>query len=146
MSPSIPSIKGQQRKILYLIANQLQQSGIGKDVVVIAKAKVPIVKFVSIRGNFKIDISLNMNNGLNVSQRVRQLFDEVGEKTARALVFLVKTFLSGRNMNEVYTGGLGSYSIICLVVSFLQVGTALHVQTQSLRITLSYIPNYSIER
>ena len=128
MSPSIPSIKGQQRKILYLIANQLQQSGIGKDVVVIAKAKVPIVKFVSIRGNFKIDISLNMNNGLNVSQRVRQLFDEVGEKTARALVFLVKTFLSGRNMNEVYTGGLGSYSIICLVVSFLQVGPALHVQ------------------
>lgn len=121
MSPSIPSIKGQQRKILYLISSQLAQSGIGKDVVVIAKAKVPIVKFVSVRGNFKIDISLNMMNGLNVSQRVNQLFAEVGEDTARALVLIIKTFLSGRSMNEVYTGGLGSYSIICLVTSFLQV-------------------------
>lgn len=34
---------------------------------------------------------------------------------------LVKAFLNQRGMNEVFTGGLGSYSIICLVVSFLQV-------------------------
>lgn len=40
---------------------------------------------------------------------------------ARSLVLLVKAFLNQRGMNEVFTGGLGSYSIICLVVSFLQV-------------------------
>lgn len=40
---------------------------------------------------------------------------------ARQLILVVKAFLSQRSMNEVYTGGLGSYSVICLVISFLQV-------------------------
>ena len=48
--------------------------------------------------------------------------DEVVDHgVARSLVLLVKAFLNQRGMNEVFTGGLGSYSIICLVVSFLQV-------------------------
>lgn len=46
---------------------------------------------------------------------------EVDHGVARSLVLLVKAFLNQRGMNEVFTGGLGSYSIICLVVSFLQV-------------------------
>lgn len=33
---------------------------------------------------------------------------------------ITKAFLTVRNLNEVYTGGLGSYSIVCLAVSFLQ--------------------------
>lgn len=45
----------------------------------------------------------------------------VDHGVARSLVMLVKAFLNQRGMNEVFTGGLGSYSIICLVVSFLQV-------------------------
>lgn len=39
----------------------------------------------------------------------------------RAMVLVVKSFLNQRSMNEVYSGGLGSYAIVCLVVSFLQV-------------------------
>lgn len=46
---------------------------------------------------------------------------QVDHGVARSLVLLVKAFLNQRGMNEVFTGGLGSYSIICLVVSFLQV-------------------------
>jgi non-canonical poly(A) RNA polymerase PAPD5/7 len=46
---------------------------------------------------------------------------EIDHGVARSLVLLVKAFLNQRGMNEVFTGGLGSYSIICLVVSFLQV-------------------------
>jgi non-canonical poly(A) RNA polymerase PAPD5/7 len=37
------------------------------------------------------------------------------------MILVVKAFLSQRSMNEVYSGGLGSYSVICLVISFLQV-------------------------
>lgn len=33
----------------------------------------------------------------------------------------IKLFLNQRSMNEVYTGGLGSYALVCMVVSFLQV-------------------------
>lgn len=49
----------------------------------------------------------------------------VDHGVARSLVLLVKAFLAQRGMNEVFTGGLGSYSIICLVISFLQVRLSL---------------------
>lgn len=120
ISPSIPTIKASQKRILYIISGLLESSGIGRDIVVIAKAKVPIVKFVTAEGGFKVDISLNMTNGINVGKRVKDLFQQVGEEPARALVLVTKAFLNQRNMNEVYSGGLGSYSIICLVISFLQ--------------------------
>ena len=32
----------------------------------------------------------------------------------RALVLVIKAFLDQRSMNEAFSGGLGSYSIICL--------------------------------
>lgn len=34
---------------------------------------------------------------------------------------IVKAFLAQRGLHEVFSGGLGSYSVICLVISFLQV-------------------------
>jgi len=37
------------------------------------------------------------------------------------LVLLLKQFLNQRDLNDVYTGGLGSYSLILLIVSFFQV-------------------------
>lgn len=39
---------------------------------------------------------------------------------SRELITVIKAFLSQRSMNEVFTGGLGSYSVICMVVSFMQ--------------------------
>lgn len=104
-----------------MLSGLLRSSRIGTDIIVIAKARVPIVKFVTVQGGFKVDISLNMLNGIQVGKRVQQLFKEVGEEPARALIMVTKAFLSQRSMNEVFSGGLGSYSIICLVVSFLQV-------------------------
>jgi non-canonical poly(A) RNA polymerase PAPD5/7 len=34
---------------------------------------------------------------------------------------VLKQFLLQRDLNEVYTGGIGSYSLILMIVSFLQV-------------------------
>ncbi len=36
------------------------------------------------------------------------------------MVVLLKQFLAMRGLNEVHTGGIGGFSIICLVVSYLQ--------------------------
>jgi len=38
-----------------------------------------------------------------------------------SLVLVLKQFLNQRDLNDVYTGGLGSYSLILLIVSFFQV-------------------------
>jgi len=37
------------------------------------------------------------------------------------LVLVLKQFLNQRDLNDVYSGGLGSYSLILLIVSFFQV-------------------------
>lgn len=133
VSPSISREKNAQKRILFQISGLLKSAHLGTDIVVIGKARVPIVKFVTVQGGFKVDISLNMMNGIQVGKRVTQLFKEVGEQPARSLIMVTKAFLSQRNMNEVYSGGLGSYSIICLVVSFLQVSS---VASQTLKVNI----------
>jgi len=113
--------------VLHLLANTLKRNGITSHVTIIAKAKVPIVKFMTTHGRFKVDISINQGNGLVsgkiISGFLKDMFPSAngGEsKALRSLVMVTKAFLSQRSMNEVYTGGLGSYSIVCLAVSFLQ--------------------------
>ncbi|KIM48611.1 hypothetical protein M413DRAFT_60162 [Hebeloma cylindrosporum] len=113
--------------VLHVLANTLKRNGITSHVTIIAKAKVPIVKFVTTHGRFKVDISINQGNGLLSGQIIagflKDMFPNatgVESKALRSLVMVTKAFLSQRSMNEVYTGGLGSYSIVCLAVSFLQ--------------------------
>jgi len=70
-------------------------------------------------GKLNVDISLNQVNGIAAGKIVNQYLDIL--PGARQMILVVKAFLSQRSMNEVYSGGLGSYSVICLVISFLQV-------------------------
>ncbi|KWU46045.1 Nucleotidyltransferase, partial [Rhodotorula sp. JG-1b] len=132
LSPSMPSppLKPSS-SLLHRLASLLLTSSIAapQSLVVIAKARVPIVKFTTRYGGFSVDLSVNQKNGIDAAVRVRSILEE-------SLVLLVKAFLSQRGMNEVFTGGLGSYSIICMVVSFLQ----LHPRIQTAQIN----PNRNI--
>ncbi|GAA5856907.1 hypothetical protein JCM8547_008458 [Rhodosporidiobolus lusitaniae] len=195
LCPSMPSppLKPSS-SLLHRLASLLLTSSIAlpSSLVVIAKARVPIVKFTTRFGGFAVDLSVNQKNGVEAAVRVRGMLEdfafreegyvEPGQQTgggsasssrsatpavtvsgknaskkgkgkgkandpdssaeegeeedassevkavqhpvdygvARSLVLLVKAFLAQRGMNEVFTGGLGSYSIICLVISFLQ--------------------------
>ncbi|GAA5832808.1 hypothetical protein JCM11251_005772 [Rhodosporidiobolus azoricus] len=208
LSPSMPSppLKPQP-SLLHRLASLLLTSSLANpsSLVVIAKARVPIVKFTTRYGGFSVDLSVNQKNGVDAAVRVRGMLEdfafreegyvepgskegsrngsakssrattpaiegkkgkkdkkgkgkaamdvdeddssaEEGEEdeeperkadeypvdygVARCMVLLVKAFLSQRGMNEVFTGGLGSYSIICMVISFLQ----LHPRIQTSRI------------
>lgn len=108
--------------VLHALANTLKRAKITSKVTIIAKAKVPIVKFITSHGRLSVDISVNQGNGLLAGQIVNGFLKDMhgGGMALRSLVMIIKAFLSQRNMNEVYTGGLGSYSIVCLAVSFLQ--------------------------
>lgn len=104
--------------VLHALANTVKRAGITDRVKIIAKAKVPIVKFVTAHGRFSVDISVNQGNGVTAGKMIKQFLAEL--PALRSLVLVIKSFLSQRSMNEVFTGGLGSYSIVCLVISFLQ--------------------------
>ena len=70
-------------------------------------------------GRIQVDVSVNQTNGLSAGGIINTYLDKI--PGARQLIMVVKAFLSQRSLNEVFTGGLGSYSVICLVISFLQV-------------------------
>ena len=80
---------------------------------------MPIIKLTERRSQIKVDISFNMNNGLISANRIKQLVAEFPHLPR--LVMVLKQFLLQRELNEVFTGGVSSYGVILMVVSFLQV-------------------------
>ncbi|WWC66924.1 uncharacterized protein I206_100831 [Kwoniella pini CBS 10737] len=106
-------------RLLAEMARAMRQARITDEVAIISRARVPIIKFITNEGKLNVDISLNQVNGISASKIINQYLDSL--PGSRQLILVVKSFLSQRSMNEVYTGGLGSYAVICLVISFLQV-------------------------
>lgn len=53
------------------------------------------------------------------------------------LVLVLKQFLLQRDLNEVFTGGIGSYSLFLMAVSFLQVRYTICVFINSLFVSIS---------
>lgn len=108
--------------VLHALANTLKRAGITSKVTVISKARVPIVKFVTHFGRLNVDISVNQGNGVKAGKIINGFLRDMRgcEFALRSLIIIAKAFLNQRGMNEVYTGGLGSYSIVCLAISFLQ--------------------------
>jgi non-canonical poly(A) RNA polymerase PAPD5/7 len=85
---------------------------------IVAKAKVPIIKFVDRLTGLKVDISFENTTGITALSSFNAWKATYPQFTP--LVTLVKQFLLMRDLNEVFTGGLGGFSVACLVVSMLQ--------------------------
>ncbi|XP_057368151.1 terminal nucleotidyltransferase 4B-like [Daphnia carinata] len=85
---------------------------------VLDKASVPIVKLTDRATEVKVDISFNMSNGVRSAELIRHF--KRSYPTLQRLVFVLKQFLLQRDLNEVFTGGISSYSLILMTISFLQ--------------------------
>jgi len=92
---------------------------------VLDKASVPIIKLTDRDTKVKVDISFNMANGLKSVELVKMYKKQF--PALQKLICVLKQFLLQRDLNEVFTGGLSSYCLILMVVSFLQ----LHPRTDS---------------
>ncbi|VEU21537.1 DEKNAAC102640 [Brettanomyces naardenensis] len=110
--------KYDNKPALYQLSSYLRAHKLGKYIETISKAKVPIIKFVDPETGFHIDISFERDNGLSAAQIIISWINST--PGLRELVMVVKQFLAVRKLNEVHTGGLGGFSIICLVYSFLK--------------------------
>jgi predicted nucleotidyltransferase len=82
------------------------------------KARVPLVKIVARNSNVQCDISFNRTNGPENVPVIRKYLADY--PALRPLLMVLKCFLQQRSLNEVFSGGLGSYSVLLLVVSHLQ--------------------------
>lgn len=89
---------------------------------VIAGARVPLVKYIDTHTGLKVDVSFENKSGINAINT----FLEWKQKhpAMPILVTLIKHFLTMRGLNEPVNGGIGGFTIICLVVSMLQMRPA----------------------
>ncbi|XP_027023437.1 terminal nucleotidyltransferase 4B isoform X2 [Tachysurus fulvidraco] len=85
---------------------------------VLDKATVPIIKLTDARTEVKVDISFNVHSGVNAANLIKDFKKKF--PVLPYLVLVLKQFLLQRELNEVFTGGIGSYSLFLMAVSFLQ--------------------------
>lgn len=85
---------------------------------VLDKASVPIVKLTDRQTQVKVDISFNMESGVQSAKLIKGFKRDY--PVLEKLVLVLKQFLLQRDLNEVFTGGISSYSLILMCISFLQ--------------------------
>ncbi len=99
----------------YLMDSHIAAEG---SVEVISKAKVPLIKFVDRLTSIKVDMSFENYTGLSANETFVSWKSQF--PAMPILVTLIKQFLMMRGLNEVVNGGLGGFSVTCLVTSLLQ--------------------------
>ncbi|GMJ05238.1 TRF4/5-Like [Hibiscus trionum] len=103
---------------LHALSRALSQRGIAKKMQVIAKARVPIVKFVEKKSGVAFDISFDVDNGPKAAEFIKGAVQKWPQ--LRPLCLILKVFLQQRDLNEVYSGGIGSYALLAMIIAMLQ--------------------------
>ena len=83
---------------------------------IISTASVPLIKLTA--DTITVDITLNVDTGHHSTRLVQSYIDHF--PVLRPLVLIVKQLLKARALNDLYSGGLPSYTLILMVVSMLQ--------------------------
>ncbi|WCJ32188.1 Poly(A) RNA polymerase protein 1 [Euphorbia peplus] len=100
---------------LQALAKALSQKGIAKKIQVIAKARVPIIKFVERQSGISFDLSFNVDNGPKAADFIKEAVSKW--PALRPLCLILKVFLQQRELNEVYSGGIGSYALLTMLMA-----------------------------
>jgi non-canonical poly(A) RNA polymerase PAPD5/7 len=85
---------------------------------VIENTRIPLVKFTHGPTNISVDVCFNQKTGPMAAALMKQYMDAM--PPLRPLTFVLKYFLASRGLNEPYSGGVGSFMLQVMIVSFLQ--------------------------
>jgi non-canonical poly(A) RNA polymerase PAPD5/7 len=112
------SARHSSKSLLHKAAARLTQTRLAADRPQVIPARIPIIKYKDSLTGLQVDISFENLSGVQAqatfAQWKRQYPDMI------YMVALLKQFLVMHGLNEVHTGGIGGYSIICLIVSYIQ--------------------------
>ncbi|KAK2369504.1 Nucleotidyltransferase family protein [Trifolium repens] len=103
---------------LNAISRSLSQRSMAKKIQVIGKARVPIIKFVEKKSGLSFDISFDIDNGPKAAEYIQEAVAKWPQ--LRPLCLILKVFLQQRELNEVYSGGIGSYALLTMLMAMLR--------------------------
>ncbi|KAL3674785.1 hypothetical protein V7S43_000713 [Phytophthora oleae] len=108
-------------KHLRELANVLEKKKWVESLLCLDTAKVPVLKLVSAETSVPIDITFESaatHSGLLARDLIKRYADNMPELYPLAIVF--KQLLRERDLNDAYTGGLSSYSVVLMIIHFSQ--------------------------
>jgi non-canonical poly(A) RNA polymerase PAPD5/7 len=85
---------------------------------IIEQTRVPLVKFTIEPYNIDIDVCFDQPGGPESADLMHRFMSSM--PPLRPLTFVLKYFLASRDINKPFTGGIGSYMLQLMIVSFLQ--------------------------
>ena len=85
---------------------------------VIEKTRIPLVKFTHAPTNISIDVCFNQKTGPQAASLMHQYMEALSP--LRYLTFVLKTLIASRGLNQPYTGGVGSFLLQMMILTFLQ--------------------------
>ncbi|KAJ7300053.1 hypothetical protein O6H91_Y086900 [Diphasiastrum complanatum] len=112
---------------LKALATAFRRKSMVKNLQVIGKARVPIIKFVEVRSKIAFDISFDVPNGPDAAEFIKEAIAAL--PPLKPLCMVLKMFLQQRELNEVYTGGLGSYALLVMLLTHLQMHPSRHIRS-----------------
>nr|XP_006127359.1 non-canonical poly(A) RNA polymerase PAPD7 isoform X2 [Pelodiscus sinensis] len=109
-----------ERPPLQLLEQALRKHNVAEpySIKVLDKATVPIIKLTDHETEVKVDISFNVETGVKAARLIKEYMKKYS--LLPYLILVLKQFLLERDLNEVFTGGISSYSLILMAISFLQ--------------------------
>ncbi|XP_023668638.2 terminal nucleotidyltransferase 4A-like [Paramormyrops kingsleyae] len=104
---------------------------------VLDKATVPIIKLTDQETEVKVDISFNVETGVKAARFIKDYVKKYA--VLPYLILVLKQFLLQRDLNEVFTGGISSYSLILMVISFLQLHPRIDARSPNINLGILLI-------
>lgn len=85
---------------------------------VIEQTRVPLVKFTIAPHNIDIDVCFDQPHGPESAELMHRFMESM--PPLRPMTIVLKYFLASRDVNKPFTGGIGSYLLQLMIVSYLQ--------------------------
>ncbi|XDV39797.1 hypothetical protein PO909_008986 [Leuciscus waleckii] len=106
------------------------------------KATVPIIKLTDRETDVKVDISFNVETGVKAAWFIKDHLKKYS--VLPYLIFVLKQFLLQRDLNEVFTGGISSYSLILMAISFLQLHPRIDCRASNINLGILLIEFFEL--
>ena len=104
--------------LLHGLAQKLMKDDEYEQFQIIRSAKVPLIKLVEKSTGINFDISFNKLDGVKQIKIVEEAYELYPEM--KYLIVVLKVMLRQRDLHETYHGGVGSFLLFCLVLTFLR--------------------------
>ncbi|KAF8535961.1 hypothetical protein BDD12DRAFT_750086 [Trichophaea hybrida] len=113
---------GSAKLFLMTLESEIYSTRFASNIKAVLQASVPLLKITDAVTGIEIDLTIDQDgHGFRATQLMKTWIEDLDEEgILSALVLVMKQFLGMRKLATTYTGGVNSYLLVWLVVSWMK--------------------------